>query len=73
MSMTCPSCGNTRLFLVKTAQMHVIEMKDGRVDVSEESRSTVFEVLCDQCDAELNFEELGDGTRREVLQALGAQ
>jgi hypothetical protein len=73
MSMTCPTCGNAQLFLVKTAQMHVIEMKDGRVDVAEESRPTVFEVLCDQCDAELTFDDLDDGTRREVLLALGAQ
>jgi hypothetical protein len=73
MSMTCPTCGNARLFLVKTAQMHVIEMKDARVDVSEESRPTVFEVLCDQCDAELSFDDLDDDTRREVLLALGAQ
>ena len=48
------------------------QMKDGRVDVSEESRPTVFEVLCDQCDAELNFDELHEGTRREILLALGA-
>jgi hypothetical protein len=73
MSMTCPTCGNVRLFLVKTAQMHVIELKDSRVGVSEESRPTVFEVLCDQCDAELSFEDLDEGTRREVLLALGAQ
>jgi hypothetical protein len=53
--------------------MHVIELKDSRVGVSEESRPTVFEVLCDQCDAELSFEELDEGTRREVLLALGAQ
>jgi uncharacterized protein (DUF983 family) len=73
MSMTCPTCGNARLFLVKTAQMHVVEMKEGRVDVAEETRPTVFEVLCDQCDAELKFEDLEDETRREVLLALGAQ
>jgi hypothetical protein len=73
MALTCPTCGNARSFLFKTAQMHVLEMKDGRVDVSEESRPTVFEVLCDQCDAELAFEDLDDETRREVLLALGAQ
>jgi uncharacterized protein (DUF983 family) len=73
MAMTCPTCGNDRLFLVKTAQMHVIEMKEGRVDVAEESRPAVFEVLCDQCDAELVFDEVDEGTRREVLLVVGAQ
>jgi hypothetical protein len=73
MSMNCPICGNARLFLVKTAQMHVIELKDGRLDVAEESRPTVFEVLCDQCDAELRFDDLDEGTRRELLLVIGAQ
>ena len=31
------------------------------------------EVLCDQCDAELAFDAVDGGTRRELLLVLGAQ
>ena len=50
MPMTCPNCGNARNFLVKTLQLHVVHLEDARVDVTEESRPAVFEVLCDQFD-----------------------
>lgn len=73
MGLTCPTCGNARLFLVKTAQVHVIEMKSGRLGVAEESRPAVFELLCDQCETELALDQVDDATRRELLLALGAQ
>ena len=38
MTLTCPNCGNDRNFLVKTLQMHVVNVEGGRVEVSEESR-----------------------------------
>ena len=28
MALTCPSCGNDRNFLVKTLQMHVVQVRD---------------------------------------------
>jgi hypothetical protein len=49
-TLTCPNCGNDRNFLVKTLQMHVVNVEAGRVEVSEESRPAVLEVLCDECD-----------------------
>lgn len=73
MPVTCPTCGNARHFLVKTAQMHVIEMKDDRVDVVEEFRPTVFEILCDHCDTDLDVDAIDEATRRELLLALGAR
>jgi len=72
MALTCPSCGNTQDFLVKTAQMHVVHVHEGRVDVAEETRPTVFEVLCDKCDTELNLEECDDMERKELLLTVGA-
>jgi hypothetical protein len=54
--LTCPSCGNDQNFLVKTLQMHVVHMEDSRVEVSEEGRPAVLEVLCDECESALNFE-----------------
>jgi hypothetical protein len=72
-ALTCPSCGNARNFLVKTLQMHVVQLDDGRVEVSEESRPAVLEVLCDECETALNFEEVEDTLRREVLLTLGAR
>ena len=72
-ALTCPTCGNTRNFLVKTLQMHVVQLDDSRVEVSEESRPAVLEVLCDECETALNFEEVEETLRREVLLTLGAR
>ena len=73
MALTCPTCGNARAFLVKTLKMHVVHIEDARVEVSEESRPAVFEVLCDECETALRFEDLDDSLRKEVLLTLGAR
>jgi len=72
-TLTCPNCGNDRNFLVKTLQMHVVSVEGGRVEVSEESRPAVLEVLCDECESALNFEEFEDTLRKEVLLTIGAR
>ena len=72
-NLTCPNCGNDRNFLVKTLQMHVVNVEGGRVEVSEESRPAVFEVLCDECESALKFEEFEDALRKEVLLTIGAR
>ena len=71
-NLTCPNCGNDRNFLVKTLQMHVVNVEGGRVEVSEESRPAVLEVLCDECESALKFEEFEDTLRKEVLLTIGA-
>jgi len=71
--LTCPSCGNQKKFLVKTLQMHVVQLDEAHVEISEETRPAVFEVLCDECETALKFEEFEDGLRREVLLTLGAR
>jgi hypothetical protein len=71
--LTCSNCGNTRNFLVKTLQMHVVHLDDSRVEVSEESKPGVIEVLCDECETALNFDEAEDSIRKEVLLTLGAR
>ena len=73
MALTCPNCGNYRNFLVKTLQMHVVHLEDTRVEVTEETRPAVLEVLCDECEGALNFNEFDDSIRREVLLTLGAR
>lgn len=73
MALTCPSCGNAKNFQVKTLQMHVVQLNGDRVDVTEESRPAVFEVLCDECEAELDFSQVEDTLRREVLLTIGAR
>jgi hypothetical protein len=73
MPLTCPSCGNERNFLVKTLQMHVVRLDDSRVEVNEEGRPAVIEVLCDECETALNFEDFDDAIRREMLLTLGAR
>ena len=72
-TLTCPNCGNDRNFQVKTLQMHVVHLEDGRVEVSEESRPAVLEVLCDECETALKFEEFEDPLRKEVLLTIGAR
>ena len=48
-------------------------LEDNRVEVSEESRPAVLEVLCDECESALNFEEFEDTLRKEVLLTIGAR
>lgn len=72
-TLTCPHCGNDRNFQVKTLQMRVVNLEGGRVEVSEEDRPTILEVLCDECETELKFGELEDALRKEVLLTIGAR
>ena len=72
-TLTCPNCGNDRNFQVKTLQMHVVHLEDGRVEVSEESRPAVLEVLCDECETSLDFHDFEDALRREMMVTLGAR
>ena len=48
-------------------------VEDARVEVSEESRPAVLEVLCDECDSALKLDELDDTIRKEVLLTIGAR
>ena len=73
MPFTCPSCGNTRNFLVKTLQMHIVRLADSRGEVNEEGRPAVIEVLCDECETALKFEDFDDALRKEMLLTLGAR
>jgi len=73
MALACPNCGNERTFLVKTLQMHVVRVENGGVEVTEESRPAVFEVLCDECETELKFNEVEESVRKEMLLTLGAR
>jgi hypothetical protein len=72
-ALTCPSCGNDQNFLVKTLQMHVVHLEDSRVEVSEEGRPAVLEILCDECETALNFDDVDDAVRKELLLTLGAR
>jgi hypothetical protein len=73
MAVACPSCGNARSFQVKTLQMHIVQVEDARVDVAEEGRPAVFEVLCDECETAIPFDQFDDSVRREILLMLGAR
>jgi hypothetical protein len=72
-ALTCPSCGNDQNFLVKTLQMHVVRLDDSRLDVSEEGRPAVLEVLCDECETALNLDDIDEAVRKELLLQLGAR
>jgi len=72
-ALTCPSCGNDQNFLVKTLQMHVVHIDESRVEVSEEGRPAVLEILCDECETALNIDEIDEGLRKELLLTLGAR
>jgi hypothetical protein len=58
---------------VKTIQMHVVRLDDSRVEVSEEGRPAVLEIQCDECETSMNFEEIEESLRKEVLLTLGAR
>ncbi|HAK57051.1 MAG: hypothetical protein QF463_08985 [Vicinamibacterales bacterium] len=73
MTLSCPSCGNEQNFLVKTLRMHVVHLEDSRVEVSEESRPAVLEVLCDECEEELNLADFEEPLRREMLLTVGSR
>ena len=73
LALTCPNCGNDQNFLVKTLQMHVVHLADSRVEVSEEGRPAVLEVLCDECETALKFEDMDEALRKELLLTLGAR
>jgi hypothetical protein len=53
--------------------MHVVQLDDTRVEVAEESRPAVFEVLCDECETALDFEQVEEPVRRELLLTIGAR
>ena len=72
-ALTCPSCGNDENFLVKTLQMHVVHLDDARVEVSEEGRPAVLEILCDECENALSLDEIDESIRKELLLTLGAR
>ena len=72
-ALTCPSCGNDQNFLVKTVQMHVVHLEDSRVEVAEEGRPQVFEVLCDECENALALDDMDEGIRKELLLTIGAR
>ena len=73
MGLTCESCGNDKDFQVKTLQVHVVHVDDSRVEVSDESRPAVLEVLCDECETELNIEGMEENVRRELLLTIGSR
>jgi hypothetical protein len=73
MPLTCPNCWNDRNYRVKTLQMHVVHLDDARVEVNEEGRPAVIEVLCDECETALNFDDFDDAIRKEMLLTLGAR
>jgi uncharacterized protein (DUF983 family) len=72
MGLSCPSCGNERSFQAKTLQMHVLHVDGVQVDVAEEGRPAVLELLCDECETEIDLQDADDALRREVLFTLGA-
>ena len=72
-ALTCPTCGNDQNFLVKTVQLHVVHMEDSRVEVAEEGRPQVFEVLCDECENALALDDMDEGIRKELLPTIGAR
>ena len=53
MTLTCPHCGNDRNFQVKTLQMHVVHLEDGRVEGQRKAGRPLLEVLCDECETAL--------------------
>ena len=73
MGLTCANCGNEKTFLVKTLQMHILQVEEAGVDMSDDGLPAVLEVLCDECDTEVDLQGIEPDLRREILQTLGAR
>ena len=74
MSLTCPSCGNTENFLVKTLQMHLLRVVEEQLQPPlEEGRPALVELLCDECDTTLDLDALDEPARRELMLTLGVR
>ena len=74
MSLTCPNCGNSENFLVKTLQMHLLRVVDEQMQPpQEEGRPALVEVLCDECDSTVDLDAVDDATRRELHVTIGAR
>ena len=70
MGLTCPNCGNERSFLAKTLQTHVVQSGGKELELTEQSRPAVFELLCDECETEIDFGALESDLRREMILLL---
>jgi hypothetical protein len=53
--------------------MHVVYIDGENIDTAEEDRPAVLELLCDECENELNIDDLNDSFRKELLLTLGAR
>ena len=74
MPLTCPNCGNSENFLVKTLQMHLLRVTEGQVQPpQEEGRPALVEILCDECDSTLDLNTVEESARRDLLVTLGAR
>jgi hypothetical protein len=59
--------------VVKPLRVHIVQLRDSRVEANEEGRPAVIEVLCDECETALNFADFEEDVRNEVLLTLGAR
>ena len=73
MGLTCLNCGNDKNFLVKTLQLHLLQFEKKGINTSEDGLPAVLEILCDECDTEVELQGLETDMRREILQTLGAR
>jgi len=74
LSLTCPNCGNSENFLVKTLQMHLLRVADTQLQPpQEEGRPALVELLCDECDSSLDLETLDENTHRDLRLTLGVR
>ncbi|MDA1093627.1 MAG: hypothetical protein O3A25_10230 [Acidobacteria bacterium] len=71
MALTCPNCGNAKTFLAKTLQMHVVKAGGAELELSEQTPPAMLELLCDDCETELDFGSIDSEQRREMLLLLG--
>lgn len=74
MSLTCPNCGNSENFLVKTLQMHLLRVADEQLQPpQEEGRPALVELLCDECESTLDLETLDERTSQDLRLTIGAR
>jgi hypothetical protein len=72
MGLMCPNCGNEKNFLVKTLQMHVVQAGGAELELADRNRPAVLELLCDECETEVDFGAVEPDIRRQMLLLVGA-
>ena len=74
MALTCPDCGNSKSFQVKTIEIRTLTVEEsGSVSSEPVLAPDLLEMLCDACESEtaVDLNTLDADQRRKILREFG--